>query len=105
MDTISKNHFGKSAINSLKIKTKQTGQEVFCTTLWKVLESVMRKRNVERMTVVEQLVNIREQVCIYACKYKEDICRKYHDEIIQKTMLQQYCHGCPLTKLHYDDAQ
>lgn len=54
--------------------------------------------------MVEQLVNIREQVCIYSCKFKEDICRKYHDEIIQKTMLQQYCHNCPLTKLHYQDT-
>ena len=53
------------------------------------------------MTVVEQLIEIREEVCEYACKYKEDIERKYRDEIIRKTMMQQYCHGCPLTQLHY----
>ena len=52
----------------------------------------MRKQNISNMTVVEQLVNIREQTCIYACKYKADIDRKYHDEIVRKTMIQQYCH-------------
>lgn len=62
----------------------------------------MRKNNIERMTVVEQLVNIREQVCIYSCKYFEEMCRKYHDESVKKVMLQHYCHNCPLTKLHYD---
>ena len=51
--------------------------------------------------MVEQLIEIREEVCEYACKYKEDIERKYRDEIIRKTMMQQYCHGCPLTQLHY----
>ena len=53
------------------------------------------------MTIVEQLVSIREEVCMYACKYKADIDRKYKEDAIRKVMLQQYCQKCPLSHLHY----
>ena len=57
------------------------------------------------MTIVEQIVAVREEVCEYACKYREDICRKYKERATQKIMLQQYCHNCPLTQLHYIDKE
>ena len=53
------------------------------------------------MTIVERLVVIREDVCEYACKYKEDIDRKYKETSTRKIMIQQYCHGCPITQLYY----
>ena len=54
------------------------------------------------MTVVEQLIAIREDVCRYACKYKEDIEFEYPDPLVQKVMIQQFCQGCPMTKIHYE---
>ena len=63
----------------------------------------MRKNNILDMTIVEQLVAVREDVCGYACKYKEDIDRKYKEIPTRKIMIQQYCHYCPLTQLHYID--
>lgn len=57
-------------------------------------------RNISEMTVVEQVVAIRESVCAYACKYKEAEDRKYKDEVTQKIMVQRYCRECPLTRLH-----
>lgn len=48
----------------------------------------MRRKNFADMTVVEQLVRIREDVCEYACKYREAGETKY-------------CHECPLGKIHY----
>lgn len=65
----------------------------------------MRRRNADRMTIVEQLVNIREQVCIYSCIYKRQVEEAYDDEELRKAVLQGYCHDCPLTKLHYDEMQ
>ena len=61
----------------------------------------MRRNNVLDMTIVEQLVAIREDVCEYACKYKEDIDRKYKEDTTRKVMIQQYCHEYPLCHLHY----
>ena len=61
----------------------------------------MRQNNILDMTIVEQLVAVREEVCGYACKYKEDIDRKYKEDTTRKVMVQQYCRNCPLTQLHY----
>ena len=62
----------------------------------------MRKNNLSEMTVVEQIIAIRESVCQYACKYKEDVNRKYKDPVTQKVMVQQYCKDCPLPRLHFE---
>lgn len=61
----------------------------------------MRRNNVGEMTVVEQLVAIKEDACRYACKYKEDLELEYTDPITQKAYLQGYCHECPLERVHY----
>ena len=50
----------------------------------------MRQNNIMDMTIVEQLVAVREEVCGYACKYKEDIDRKYKETPTRKIMIQQY---------------
>ena len=61
----------------------------------------MRKNNFADMTVVEQLIAIRDDVCEYACKYRESVKRSEGDEVLWKISVQRYCHDCPLTKLHY----
>lgn len=61
----------------------------------------MRKVNPNRMTVVEQLVSIREATCDYACKHKERVEQEQKDPLIQKVVIQGYCHDCPLAKVHY----
>lgn len=57
----------------------------------------MRRNNVLDMTIVEQLVVIRENVCEYACKYRE---KAKKDEILWRVELKRYCRDCPLTKIH-----
>ena len=54
------------------------------------------------MTIVEQLIAIKDDVCKYACKFKEDIELEYPDPIVQKAYLQGYCHNCPLNSIHFD---
>ena len=61
----------------------------------------MRRRNFADMTVVEQLMEIKEQVCAYSCKYREEASNLYSDETMRKLYLQRYCHECPLSKVHY----
>ena len=65
----------------------------------------MRKRNFADMSVVEQIVEIREEVCAYACKYREEASNLYSDEMMKKLYIQRYCHECPLTKLHFKKEQ
>ena len=60
----------------------------------------MRRYNPERMTIVEQLIVLREDVCRYSCKYWDET-SKCNDPYIQKVKLQEYCKDCPLTKLHF----
>ena len=43
----------------------------------------MRKNNVNRMTVVEQIIAIMEDTCEYICKDRDR------------------CSGCPMNRLHY----
>lgn len=61
----------------------------------------MRKRNFKDMTVVEQLIKIREDTCLYACKYRDKVDVEYDNETLRKVAMQGYCHECPLMKLHY----
>ena len=66
----------------------------------------MRKNNPSRMTVVEQLVKIREDVCVYACKYREDAQERHGgDMTMVRLEVQRYCHDCPLAKVHFDRKQ
>ena len=54
------------------------------------------------MTVTEQIAKIKNDVCDYACKYREFYKDKYpEDKISFLATLQEYCHECPLNKLHY----
>lgn len=52
----------------------------------------MRENNFADMTVVEQLVRIREDVCEYACKYRE-------------LGITSKCRECPLGKIHYNGGK
>lgn len=52
----------------------------------------MRMNNFADMTVVEQLVRIREDVCEYACKYRE-------------AGIKSKCQKCPLGKIHYNGGK
>lgn len=61
----------------------------------------LRKRNFADMSVVEQIVEIREEVCAFVCKYRDEASNLYPDDLMRKLYIQRYCHECPLTKLHY----
>lgn len=72
----------------------------------------MRKNDTSRMTIVEQIVSVREEICDYACKYREEVydtCRnesmlsqnECDYESIAKVYLKRYCDDCPMAKLHY----
>ena len=63
----------------------------------------MRRNNANRMTVVEQLIEIREEVCEYSCKYRDIAKNQYSGDVtMQKLFIQGYCHHCPLTKVHFN---
>ena len=63
----------------------------------------MRKNSYERMTIVEQLISVKEKTCEYACKYYDE--GSYHESVNRKVYLQKYCHECPLGKVHYEEMQ
>lgn len=62
---------------------------------------MMRKNNVERMTIVEQLIAIKEETCDFACMFKEYVEDQFEDEHKRQEILSGYCLRCPLGKLHY----
>lgn len=62
----------------------------------------MRKNNKSDMTVVEQIVAIREDICSYCCKYRDEARQMYDDRTAQLIYIQRYCHECPMGKLHYE---
>ena len=61
----------------------------------------MRKNNVERMTIVEQLVLIKEETCEYACMFKEYAESEFEDKLKGIEYLEEHCLRCPLGRLHY----
>lgn len=61
----------------------------------------MRRRNADRMTVVEQIVSLRDDVCEYACKHIDKVNAEHSDPLFQRIFLQEYCQKCPMNKLHY----
>ena len=62
----------------------------------------MRQNNSYEMTVVEQIVQIRKEVCEYSCKYWEEVSRMYKQDATKKIMVQQHCRYCPLTRLNFE---
>lgn len=60
----------------------------------------MRANNPSDMTIVEQIVQVRKEICNYACKFQQ-YCNDNYDELEAKIQLQKYCKGCPITNLHY----
>lgn len=65
----------------------------------------MRKNNFGEMTVVEEIISLREEICATICKHMETCVREYKDEAIARIMLQKHCRNCPVVKLHYGKAE
>ena len=63
----------------------------------------MRKNNKLEMSIVEQIVQIREEICVYSCKYMEQAKKEHKDDTLRKVYIQGYCHDCPLNNLHYKE--
>lgn len=61
----------------------------------------MRKNNPERMTVVEQLIAIKEETCDFACMFKEYVTDEFEDEQKRQEILKGYCERCPMSRIHY----
>ncbi len=51
------------------------------------------------MTIEEQIIAIREEMCDYACRYKKRLEDEHKDPIVAKAYLQEYCQGCPMNRL------
>ncbi len=56
------------------------------------------------MTIVEQLISIREETCKYACMFKEYAEDEFKDDRTRERYLQSHCERCPLGKIHYQVA-
>lgn len=59
----------------------------------------MRKNNLEDMTVIEQIENIKEKICDDYCKYREDAFSKNKDTDKAEDYLLDYCDNCPVRRL------
>ena len=63
----------------------------------------MRRNNEAEMTIVEQLLKIKEETCEYACGWMENLKMECgEDDVLYKVHLQQYCQRCPLNKIHIE---
>lgn len=64
-----------------------------------------RRKNVERMTIPEQMLKITEEMCDKYCKYPDEVHQKYlMDEFENEDdkfeyLMEHYCNDCPLQKL------
>lgn len=65
----------------------------------------MRRNNPERMSIVEQLIVLKEDICHSYCKYAESTQKDYHDPLMQRYKLQEFCNNCPLNKIHYSSRK
>lgn len=65
----------------------------------------MRKNNPDEMTIVEQIIVIKEEVCNFCCMFKEYVNDEFEDEQKKEEMLKGYCERCPLTRLHFTGKQ
>lgn len=64
----------------------------------------MRKNDKSKMTIVEQLMLLKEETCNYACMFKEYAESEYEDTENGKEYLKEHCLRCPLNRLHYSDV-
>ena len=62
----------------------------------------MRRNNFNEMTIVEQLIAIKEETCKFACMFREYVKDEYENEQKRKEVLDGYCERCPLGRLHQD---
>lgn len=64
----------------------------------------MRQNNTEEMTIVEQIIAVKEETCKFACMFREYVNDEYEDEQKRKEILKGYCARCPLGRLHFSDV-
>ena len=59
-----------------------------------------RRKNVERMTIPEQMLKITEEMCDKYCKYPE-LAKETIDDSDEafEWLMHNYCNDCPLQKL------
>ena len=57
------------------------------------MQELRRRTNPDDMTVIEQLINVKEQICDKFCKYR-------NEKMISQETLDAICeHDCPMRKL------
>ena len=59
-----------------------------------------RRNNKERMTIIEQLEGLRDNICENYCKYQEKAYSKHKDpdEAIE-VLINEHCNNCPFMGL------
>lgn len=62
----------------------------------------MRQNNTNNMTITEQLVKIKNETCVYSCKYLQEVYLEEEDVQLRIVKMQGYCHDCPLSRLHFE---
>ena len=60
-----------------------------------VMDEYRRRNNVQDMTIVEQIIKAREEICKDYCKYVDS---KHHGKLSQRT-LDEICKDCPLSRI------
>ena len=65
---------------------------------------MVRTNNVNNMTIVEQIIKVKEETCTFACMFLEYVNDEYEDEEKRKEVLKGYCVRCPLNNLHFSDV-
>lgn len=59
-----------------------------------------RRNNKERMTVIEQLEGLRDNICENYCKYQEKAYSEHKDSgEAMDVLINQYCNDCPFMGL------
>lgn len=64
----------------------------------------MRKNDTAKMTIVEQLMLVKEETCNFACMFREYAESEYSDIQKREEYLREYCLRCPLNRLHFGDV-
>ena len=64
----------------------------------------MRKNDITKMTIVEQLILIKEETCDFACMFKEYAQSEYEDIEKRQEYLNGYCQRCPLYRLDVSES-
>jgi predicted metal-dependent peptidase len=59
-----------------------------------------RRNNKERMTIIEQLESMRDNICENYCKYQEKAYSEHKDpDEAMDVLINQYCNNCPFMGL------